>query len=85
MKIRPGQAYNADLVAETTKAFSDHFSNFGFAFARVEAVPEVDRENNRVAFVLRAEPSRRAYVRRIQVTGNDRTRDEVIRRRVSSI
>jgi outer membrane protein insertion porin family len=80
VKIRPGQAYNADLVAETTKAFSDHFSNFGFAFARVEAVPEVDRENNRVAFVLRAEPSRRAYVRRIQVTGNDRTRDEVIRR-----
>lgn len=80
VKIRPGQAYNADLVAETTKAFSDHFSNFGFAFARVDAVPEVDRENNRVAFVLRAEPSRRAYVRRIQVTGNDRTRDEVIRR-----
>ena len=80
VKIRPGQAYNADLVAETTKAFSDHFSNFGFAFARVEAVPEVDRENNRVAFVLRAEPSRRAYVRRIQVAGNDRTRDEVIRR-----
>ena len=80
VKIRPGQAYNADLVAETTKAFSDHFSNFGFAFARVEAVPEIDRENNRVAFVLRAEPSRRAYVRRILVAGNDRTRDEVIRR-----
>ncbi|MEG2581790.1 outer membrane protein assembly factor BamA, partial [Comamonas sp.] len=65
---------------ETTKAFSDHFSKFGFAFARVEAVPEIDRENNRVAFVLRSEPSRRAYVRRIQLTGNDRTRDEVIRR-----
>lgn len=80
VKIRPGQAYNADLVTETTKAFSDHFSKFGFAFARVEAVPEIDREHNRVAFVLRAEPSRRAYVRRIQVSGNDRTRDEVIRR-----
>ncbi|MDH1813535.1 outer membrane protein assembly factor BamA [Comamonas aquatica] len=80
VKIRPGQPYNADLVTETTKAFSDHFSKFGFAFARVEAVPEIDREHNRVAFVLRAEPSRRAYVRRIQVSGNDRTRDEVIRR-----
>jgi outer membrane protein insertion porin family len=80
VKIKPGQAYNADLVAETTKAFSDHFSNFGFAFARVEAIPEIDRENNRVAFTLRADPSRRAYVRRIQVSGNDRTRDEVIRR-----
>ncbi|MNZ04084.1 Outer membrane protein assembly factor BamA precursor [compost metagenome] len=80
VKIRAGQPYNADLVTETTKAFSDHFSKFGFAFARVEAVPEIDRENNRVAFVLRSEPSRRAYVRRIQLTGNDRTRDEVIRR-----
>ncbi|WP_455554548.1 outer membrane protein assembly factor BamA [Comamonas sp.] len=80
VKIRPGQPYNADQVAETTKAFSDHFSKFGFAFARVEAVPEIDRENNRVAFVIRAEPSRRAYVRRILVSGNDRTRDEVIRR-----
>src|SRR5690606_22631298 len=74
VKIRAGQPYNADLVTETTKAFSDHFSKFGFAFARVEAVPEIDRENNRVAFVLRSEPSRRAYVRRIQLTGNDRTR-----------
>lgn len=78
--IQPGEPYNADKVAETTKAFSDHFGNFGFAFARVEAVPEIDRENNRVAFVLRAEPSRRAYVRRISVSGNNRTRDEVIRR-----
>lgn len=39
------------------------FGNFGFAFARVEAVPETDRETNRVSIVLRAEPSRRAYVR----------------------
>ena len=78
--IRPGEPYNADKVAETTKAFTDHFGNFGFAFARVEAVPEIDRENNRVALVLRAEPARRAYVRRIQVSGNNRTRDEVIRR-----
>ncbi|NMM75144.1 outer membrane protein assembly factor BamA [Rhodococcus sp. SRB_17] len=78
--IRPGEPYNADEVAATTKAFTDYFANFGFAFARVEAVPEVDRANNRVAFVLQAEPARRAYVRRINVAGNNRTRDEVVRR-----
>jgi len=78
--IRPGEPYNADQVAETTKAFADHFGNFGFAFARIEAVPEVDRENNRVALVLQVDPVRRAYVRRISVTGNNRTRDEVVRR-----
>ena len=78
--IPVGQPYNADKVAETTKAFRDHFANFGFAFANVEATPEIDREHNRVALVLRAEPSRRAYVRRISVSGNNRTRDEVVRR-----
>jgi outer membrane protein insertion porin family len=80
VKIRAGEPYNADEVTETTKAFTDYFGNFGYAFAQVEARPEIDRTNNRVTFVLAAEPSRRAYVRRINVAGNNRTRDEVIRR-----
>jgi outer membrane protein insertion porin family len=78
--IKPGEAYNADSVVETTKAFTDFFGTFGYAFAQVEAKPEVDRVNNRVALVLQAEPSRRAYVRRVNVAGNNRTRDEVVRR-----
>ena len=78
--IKPGEAYNADQVAATTKAFIDYFGNFGFAFAQVEAKPEIDRVNGRVSLVISAEPSRRAYVRRINVGGNNRTRDEVIRR-----
>ncbi|MFZ3142054.1 outer membrane protein assembly factor BamA [Polaromonas sp.] len=78
--IKPGEPYNADTVAETTKAFTDYFGTFGFAFAKVEATPEIDRANSRVAYVLQAEPSRRAYVRRINVAGNNRTRDEVVRR-----
>lgn len=80
VSIRPGQPYNAETVTQTTKAFRDYFGKFGFAFARVEAIPEIDRSTNRVVMVLQAEPSRRAYVRRIQVAGNTRTRDQVIRR-----
>ncbi len=78
--IRPGQAYNADEVAKTSKAFTDYFGNFGYAFARVDALPEVDRVNNRVTITLQANPSRRAYVRKINVAGNTRTRDVVVRR-----
>ena len=85
VKIQPGQAYNAETVAETTKGFTDHFGKFGFAFARVDARPEIDRTNNRVVMVLQADPSRRAYVRRIQVAGNNRTRDEVIRRELRQL
>jgi len=80
IRIQPGQPYNAEQVEQTVKAFTDFFGAFGYAFARVEAVPEIDREKNRVAMALRAQPSRRAYVRRIQIEGNNRTRDEVIRR-----
>jgi len=80
VQIQPGEPYNADEVTRTTKAFTDYFGNFGYAFANVEARPEIDRQNNRVAFVLFAEPSRRAYVRRVNIAGNTRTRDEVIRR-----
>ena len=78
--IKPGEPYNADRVTETTKAFKDNFGSFGFAFATVEARPDIDRATNQVALVLQAEPSRRAYVRRVNVAGNSRTRDEVIRR-----
>lgn len=78
--IRPGEPFNAERVAETTKAFTDYFGNFGFAFATVDARPEIDRANNRVTLTLLAEPGRRAYVRRVNVTGNNRTRDEVVRR-----
>ena len=80
VRIRPGQAYNGDDVAQTTKAFTDYFGNFGYAFANVQAMPELDREDNRVSLVLQADPSRRAYVRKINVAGNTRTRDVVVRR-----
>ncbi|SEK04210.1 MULTISPECIES: outer membrane protein assembly factor BamA [unclassified Variovorax] len=78
--IKPGEPYNGEQVTETTKAFNDYFGTFGYAFARVQARPEIDRVNNRVALTLQAEPARRVYVRRVSVGGNNKTRDEVIRR-----
>ncbi|MDP3606377.1 MAG: outer membrane protein assembly factor BamA, partial [Polaromonas sp.] len=78
--IKPGDAYNAEQVAQTVKAFTEYYGSFGFAFAKVDAKPEIDRANSRVAFVLQGDPARRAYVRRINISGNNRTRDEVVRR-----
>ncbi|MFY8014297.1 MAG: outer membrane protein assembly factor BamA [Limnohabitans sp.] len=80
IEVKPGQPYNADDVAKTTKAFNDYFGNFGFAFARTEVRPEIDRSNNRVKVVLVGDPSRRAYVRQINIVGNTRTRDQIVRR-----
>ena len=80
IQIKTGKPYNADDVAKTTKAFNDYFGNFGFAFARTEVRPEIDRSTNLVKLVLVADPSRRAYVRRINILGNNRTRDQIVRR-----
>ena len=80
VKIKPGQPYKAETVAETTKAFSDRFGSFGYAFARVDARPEIDRAAGQVVLTLSSDLQRRVYVRRINVAGNSVTRDEVVRR-----
>lgn len=80
VSLRPGQPYRGDAVTDTTKRFQDLFGLYGYAFARVESRPEIDRATGQVAVVFAAEPSRRVYVRRIDVAGNTRTRDEVVRR-----
>ncbi|HQC87284.1 MAG TPA: outer membrane protein assembly factor BamA, partial [Rhodoferax sp.] len=48
ISIKAGEPYNVDQVAQTTKAFTDYFGNFGFAFARAEARTSIDRATNRV-------------------------------------
>ena len=78
--IRPGQPYQAEAVTQTTRAITDRFGTFGYAFAKVDARPEIDRVNGTVALTITAEPARRVYIRRINVAGNTKTRDEVVRR-----
>ena len=78
--IKPGDPYRASAVAETSRAFVDRFGTFGYAFAKVDSRPEIDRLNGRVVVTLVADPQRRVYVRRVNIAGNTRTRDEVIRR-----
>ena len=80
VSVVPGRPYRGDDVASTVRRFADLFANYGFAFARVEPRPEIDRDAARVVVVFAADPLRRVYVRRIDVAGNTRTRDEVIRR-----
>ncbi len=78
--LKPGQAYQGEAVAQTTRAFSDLYGSFGYAFARVDSRPEIDRATGQVVVTFVAEPQRRVYVRRVLISGNTRTRDEVIRR-----
>ena len=57
----------------------------GYAFANVNANPDIDKEKRTVKFTFLIDPGRRVYVRRINVTGNARTRDEVVRREMRQL
>jgi len=85
VRIRPGEPYRASAVTETTKAFTELYGTLGYAFARVESRPEVDRATGQVVLTLQSDPQRRVYVRRIDVAGNTRTRDEVVRRELRQL
>ncbi len=80
VSIKPGKLFSREEVTATTKAISERLSNDGYAFANVNAAPEIDKEKKQVAFTFFVDPGRRVYVRRIQIQGNTRSRDEVIRR-----
>ena len=82
VKMRSGEVFSREKLTESTKAIADRLGNDGFAFANVNAVPEMDKTNQRVAFTFFVDPGRKVYVRRVNVSGNNRTRDEVIRREV---
>jgi len=80
IKVKPGDTFSRAALTESTKAVSDRLGNEGYAFANVNAIPERSKEKNEVAFTFFIDPGRRVYVRRINIAGNNRTRDEVIRR-----
>jgi outer membrane protein insertion porin family len=78
--VEVGEVFSREKLTETTKSISDRLGDEGYAFAAVNAVPELDIENKEAAFTLYIDPGRRVYIRRINISGNTDTRDEVIRR-----
>ena len=80
VKLKPGETYSAQALNDSVKAITNQFGVYGYAFARVDAKPVIDRATDQVAFTITAEPGKRIYVRHIDIAGNTRTRDEVIRR-----
>jgi outer membrane protein insertion porin family len=78
--LRRGEPFNRKAVVESSERISTKLSDEGYAFANVNAVPEIDNKKKTVAITYFVDPGKRVYVRRINIRGNSRTRDEVIRR-----
>lgn len=85
IKISPGEVFARARLTESIKLITDRMGDDGYAFANVNAAPELNKEKQQVAFTFFIDPGRRVYVRRVNVSGNTRTRDEVVRREMRQI
>jgi len=85
LKLEPGDQFSRERLTESTKLMADRMGDDGYAFANINPVPEPNRETGEVAFTLYVDPGRRVYVRRINISGNSTTRDEVIRRELRQL
>ncbi|MEK1896957.1 MAG: outer membrane protein assembly factor BamA [Rhizobium sp.] len=80
VRTREGQVYSAKEVQKSMEAISDQVASAGYPFARVTPRGNRDLTNNTIGVEYLVDQGERAYVERIEIRGNSRTRDFVIRR-----
>ncbi|HEX7030599.1 MAG TPA: outer membrane protein assembly factor BamA [Gammaproteobacteria bacterium] len=78
--LRPGETFSMQIAETSAELMVYRLEQEGYAFAEVEPVPEVDRENKTVTMTYVVNPGRRAYVRDVVFKGSPGTRDDVFRR-----
>lgn len=80
LSLKTGQMYSGASVTATENTFSNYLSGFGYAYPKVKTYPEINDEDHTVNLTVSVDPGPRIYVRRISISGNDVTKDEVLRR-----
>ncbi len=80
--LEPGDIFSRRLVQQSASAISDRLGLEGYAFSNVSPSPQTDPEKREVALTFIVDPGRRIYVRRVNVSGNIKTGDEVVRREI---
>ncbi|MBT6392643.1 MAG: outer membrane protein assembly factor BamA [Nitrosomonadales bacterium] len=85
LSISEGDVFNRSKVNESTSKVAKSLGNFGYAFANVSSVPTIDKDKHRVDFTFFIDPGKKIYVRRINIIGNEKSKDEVIRRELRQL
>lgn len=83
--LKQGQIFSQARLRETQKKFSETLGKQGYAFAKIDVVPRVNEINKTVDLTFQLKRGQRTYVRRINVRGNYRTKDEVFRREMRQL
>lgn len=85
LTVKTGDTFNRSKIATDVTALQSRFGNDGYAFTSINVVPDINREQDIVDFTLAVSPGRKTYVSRINISGNNKTRDEVIRREMRQV
>ncbi len=80
VQVGPGEVFSRKAASATSKAISDRLGEEGYVFANVNMAPKINNDNKTVEMTFFVDPGKRVYVNRINMSGNTKTRDEVLRR-----
>lgn len=81
----PGQIYSQGVLTLSEEFMRARLGQDGYAFAQVQAVPELDRDTKEASVTFFIEPQNRVYVRRINFNGSNSVNDEVFRREMRQL
>lgn len=80
LKMKEGKWYERQQMVTALEAMQNRMGTAGYAFSEINVQPVPNPQTQVVDFVLHVEPGRKIYVNEINITGNNKTRDEVVRR-----
>ena len=78
--VQPGQTYSRKLITQTQELLSFRLGVEGYAFAKIDPVPQADEDKKIVNLTFFVDPGNRAYVRRVNFINTSAIDDEVMRR-----
>ena len=80
VNINNGNLFSRKDITDSTTKITERLGDEGYAFANINAIPDINEQDKTVALTFFVDPGKRVYVRRINFSGNAKTRDEVMRR-----
>ena len=80
ISINSGELFSRRKVTNSSKRLTERLGEEGYSFANVNSIPDIKHDDKTVSITFFVDPSKRVYVRRINFSGNSKTKDEVLRR-----
>ncbi|HRI18792.1 MAG TPA: outer membrane protein assembly factor BamA, partial [Burkholderiaceae bacterium] len=85
LRVKEGETFNRTKLSNDIIAINDYYKNRGYANVNVSPLTSVDADNRTVALTFDLQQGKKVYIERINIRGNTKTRDKVIRRELKVI